>query len=335
MFTSDQNKVVHGVLDGKFEVGFVRTDEIQRAKDDNGTLLDPNLFKVIDPLPNLNIDGIPFPFESSTPLYPEWNLAALKHVPDDVSLAVQAAMLALADHASVATEMATCMQTYNNTEQCQFDNFTKARCDTTQQVAEIALEAGNKGSYSAWTTTLSYLQLWSLHEATGYIKKDPADNIFKCTRSTTLFESITCPNGYYKASEEEINNGCNAQGLQCEEGFQCLCSPCMPVLDCNRGLIIHGTCVPYSILMPSVVLPFFLVCAICVHLYVEYRRKQADSLWEVRPEELIFDSPPTVIGRGTFGYVILAEYRGTKVRAWIVRFCPPTISGHRVSKHLV
>ncbi len=32
-----------------------------------------------------------------------------------------------------------------------------------------------------------------------------------------------------------------------------------------------------------------------------------------------FDSPPTVLGRGTFGEVYLAEYRGARARAC---FCP-------------
>lgn len=45
-----------------------------------------------------------------------------------------------------------------------------------------------------------------------------------------------------------------------------------------------------------------------------YRRKrQADSLWLAKRSEVHFDDPPQIIGDGTFGLVLLAEYRGTKV----------------------
>ena len=47
------------------------------------------MFKVIEPIDGLEIDGMPFPFESSTPLYPEWNIASLPHVPDDVAREVR------------------------------------------------------------------------------------------------------------------------------------------------------------------------------------------------------------------------------------------------------
>jgi hypothetical protein len=81
VFTSNQEKVVNGILNGDFDVGFVRTDQLERSQDADGNLIDRSLFKVIDMKANLTVDGEPFPFESSTPLYPEWNLAALSHVP--------------------------------------------------------------------------------------------------------------------------------------------------------------------------------------------------------------------------------------------------------------
>lgn len=45
----------------------------------------------------------------------------------------------------------------------------------------------------------------------------------------------------------------------------------------------------------------------------EHRRKSNDSVWKVKKEELKFASPPAVLGSGTFGLVLLAEYRGTQV----------------------
>ena len=84
VFTSDQGKVVHGVLQGRFDVGFIRTDQLERTKDEFGHTLNTSLFKVIDPKPPVLLDGIPFPFQTSTQLYPEWNVASLEHVPNEV-----------------------------------------------------------------------------------------------------------------------------------------------------------------------------------------------------------------------------------------------------------
>ena len=38
-----------------------------------------------------------------------------------------------------------------------------------------------------------------------------------------------------------------------------------------------------------------------------------DAIWEIDKEELKFNDPPEIAGRGTFGLVVKAEYRGTIV----------------------
>ena len=43
--TGDQDEVVQGVMNGDFDVGFVRTDEIERFLDSNGNSIDPDIFK--------------------------------------------------------------------------------------------------------------------------------------------------------------------------------------------------------------------------------------------------------------------------------------------------
>lgn len=50
-----------------------------------------------------------------------------------------------------------------------------------------------------------------------------------------------------------------------------------------------------------------------VWMIIYCKRKQADSVWLVKRSELLFSDPPEVAGRGTFGLVLLAEYRGTVV----------------------
>ena len=46
VFTMDERKTVQGVLDGDFEIGFARTDQIERHKDANGKDIDPGKLQV-------------------------------------------------------------------------------------------------------------------------------------------------------------------------------------------------------------------------------------------------------------------------------------------------
>lgn len=43
-FTNNEKITVDGVLNGDFEIGFVRTDQIERQTDENGRTLDPGKF---------------------------------------------------------------------------------------------------------------------------------------------------------------------------------------------------------------------------------------------------------------------------------------------------
>lgn len=70
VFTGNQFDVVQGVIDGDFDVGFVRTDQIERHKDANGEPLNPDIFKVIQPKIYILDDGTLFPYLHSTDIYP-------------------------------------------------------------------------------------------------------------------------------------------------------------------------------------------------------------------------------------------------------------------------
>ena len=92
----------------------------------------------------------------------------------------------------------------------------------------------------------------------------------------------------------------------------------------SNSVNIGGTdnCVSYGILLSSILLPLiFLLSVIFIYAWVDRKRVRADSVWAVSPKELKFDDPPEVVGRGTFGLVLLAEYRGTKVA--VKRVIPP------------
>jgi phosphate transport system substrate-binding protein len=58
------------------------------------------------------------------------------------------------------------------------------------------------------------------------------------------------------------------------------------------------------------------------------KKRGQDSLWKIAPAELHFGDPPQVIGRGKFGEVLLAEYRGTQVAVKRVIPVIPAQSDH-------
>lgn len=475
VFTSNQGKVVHGVLGGNFDVGFVRTDQLERTKHKNGTLIDKSQLKIINGFyPDL--EGEQFPFESSTILYPEWNLASLSHVANDVALAVQDAMLAIRDHAAVGAEIDACYVDRNCTTNviCQqscidqvqlsvVDDATNdlfQRCDTTPALASLALAAKKSGKYAGWRSTLSYMELRNMQEETNFIRKNSETGINACIRSARIVDAVVCPPGHFRKSDDQVLNGCTDAGLDCGD-FQCLCKPCEEAFDvdvapinainvvegnglgtacpkfaiCGQvsqadslvfraidnkeredaevkvrvyrdngkeylevkkshdfnftyyfefdafetklGTVIFevfvneeqipespfrlevterqcaqetgdaymeaddlgncvcqsgshdfgGKCVPNSVLIPSTVIPLVLIVAVLVYLYVEHKKKQGDSVWSVKEEELTFSDPVQILGRGTFGLVLLAEYRGTQVA--VKRVIPPKLRSNK------
>ena len=100
---------------------------------------------------------------------------------------------------------------------------------------------------------------------------------------------------------------------------KCVCGP--------YSSEIGGSCISYGVIIPLTMLPVFVVAFLFVHAYVERKRKQGDSVWTVDSSDLIYGDPPEVAGRGTFGLVLIATYRGTTVA--VKRVIPPkkTLNG--------
>eukprot|EP00934_Nitzschia_sp_Nitz4_P003244 Nitzschia sp. Nitz4//scaffold256_size27904//19844//23755//NITZ4_008172-RA/size27904-augustus-gene-0.6-mRNA-1//-1//CDS//3329544420//3234//frame0 len=331
VFTSNQGLVVKGLINGDFDVGFIRTDQLERSKNADGTPVDLSQFKVIEPIPDLAIDGVPFPFQSSTALYAEWNVAALTHVNNDVSRAVQTALIDIAAYARIGAALQACYASNVTTyEECDSFELTDlydgpVSCSASHEVALQAYAARSDGKYAGWTPSQSYMQLRSMQEATGFIEKDSDSNIWRCIRSTELYDGITCPAGSHKKSLEEVNTGCEEAGLECLEGFQCVCRPCeVPPEDMCRDsrILIRGKCVNLAVLLSIVFISMVLVVYVVVHFYLQHKRRQLDAVWLVDPSKLEFDNPPIAIGKGTFGLVLLADYRGTRVA--VKRVLPPS-----------
>lgn len=69
-----------------------------------------------------------------------------------------------------------------------------------------------------------------------------------------------------------------------------------------------------SIILPAVLVPSLLFLVGCILFFlVEKRRIKANTLWKIKLADLDFGESAEIIGRGTFGMVMLAKYRGTQV----------------------
>lgn len=82
----NQHNVVYAVRDKKVHAGVVRTDMLERMEANK--LIDLRTFRIISPR---ETEG--FPFFHSTPLYPEWPLAAMPGSPEKLQQDVQQALL--------------------------------------------------------------------------------------------------------------------------------------------------------------------------------------------------------------------------------------------------
>lgn len=125
---------------------------------------------------------------------------------------VQESLLALGDHA-IASET---------------NEYT--RCETTPQLAQLALAASRAGKLAGFRTPRSYFEVRTMHEAAGFIKKDERGH-WKCTRAETLYDGVECPAGHYKLTEERFEASCGNQGLPCDEGYECFCRPCVEAFE--------------------------------------------------------------------------------------------------------
>lgn len=244
VFTKDQIHVVRGILSGRFDAGFIRTDQIELTKDENGVQINPDLFKIIQPKIYVMDSGELFPFLHSTDIFPEWPFAALPHVPQDVQTAVQDALMRFDKYARVGELLQEC-RTQNTAESCSSQSpqelFPEATCDMTTALAGLALEARLASHVAAFRTASSYFSIRSVQQEAGFLVQDNRKNWY-CTRPANLFEGIICPKGYFKRREHEFLEGCRVAHLDCDDNdeYDCFCKPCVKAFDVDVYHPISG-----------------------------------------------------------------------------------------------
>jgi serine/threonine protein kinase len=108
-----------------------------------------------------------------------------------------------------------------------------------------------------------------------------------------------------EVTERDCSEGYSYDLHEADEHGNCVCR--------SNTISIRDSCIPLEVLIPAIICPLALIAALGVYYYVKKKTRAADSVWYVKPNQLQFSTPPVVIGQGTFGLVLLAEYRGTKV----------------------
>jgi len=194
-----------------------------------------------DSLTPLNLFRCPeqYPFMHSTDIYPEWPLAALEHVNPEVSEEVQNALLAIGKHAKLGKALNACEELHNETF-CtddtlmpfpdSFDPEESARCDTTRALAKFARECSQFGNFTAFRPTRSYAEPRTMLQAAGFMQQDERGK-WQCARVDDLYDNIICPEGHFKRSEREFELTCKEAGLECKEGYECYCKPCVEAFE--------------------------------------------------------------------------------------------------------
>ena len=83
----------------------------------------------------------------------------------------------------------------------------------------------------------------------------------------------------------------------------------------------QGTCEVYQesnnyavligVILGMCTLLFVIIFALMWFIHSRRKKSMQADMWMIQPEELKFSDPPVILGRGSFGLVLLAEYRGT------------------------
>ncbi|CAB9514945.1 Ephrin type-B receptor 3 (Fragment) [Seminavis robusta] len=246
LFCETQGNIVKAVLDGKADVGFVRTDQLEQFIDPaTDQVLDLSKVKIIRPLPEDLADGTPFPFIKTTQLYPEWPFSSTPDVSEDIDLEVQKSLLELSQHASAASALLECYEQSNCTSSPLLDEDARNDCEEAcfHEVHPVASESclvdretilladlsKTAAKNAGWRPSLSYMTIRNLQREIDFLQRNDEGN-FQCVRAKTLADAVVCPQGHFKKNENDIDTSCEDLGMSCH-GYKCVCKPCVKAFD--------------------------------------------------------------------------------------------------------
>ena len=106
---------------------------------------------------------------------------------------------------------------------------------------------------------------------------------------------ICTSEGFCDCPEPSLSNG--------EVGSDAGCEPDLAVVDATANLI-HVVAIPVAAVV---------VVAALLFLNMQRIQRKNDAVWMVQKDELVLEDPPIVLGHGSFGQVLLGEFRGTQV----------------------
>ena len=171
---------MRGVLDGSWDVGFVRTGVVEQTTDlETGKLLDPELFKVVSPRIYIMDSGELFPYLHSTPVVPEWPLFAKQDLDRVVAEEVSAALINFHYHNRVGRAIHECLDAAIYPAEIDLCNtmppssfLEEARCDTTRELAELTYQAGLAGHHSGFRSARSHFDLRTIVQDIGFVEQN-------------------------------------------------------------------------------------------------------------------------------------------------------------------
>lgn len=283
VFTSSIDAIILDVYDGETDAGFVGAGELEDAVARG--LLPAGALVPVYREETRATSG--FPFEISTLLYPNTPLVMHSKVDFDVQRLVAEALLGLNSSSLVV----------------------------------------KKGHYTGWRPAASYLEVLNAALASGLYDADSNT----CMHGSNPHDIIACPVHYRLKSEEGLVASCADEGRTCPPDYNgtvhdCVCHPCTPVCgkletetspgvcECATGYIaIAGICVQSYAVAVAIVLPVLILVIFAVRWLLKWQQRRSDQLWHIKPHELDFDEPVVCLGKGSFGIVVKAEYRGSKV----------------------